>query len=738
MSRENRIRNYNTGTPFNTADGLNAVVQEYEYTTFVKTIAKYLLDDTDRHEYLTQRRGKRTTQYCTTIMSFDIETSSLYVKDEKRVVPYIWQIAIQNYVFYGRHFADIVEMFNTLAEIFETDISRRIVIWVHNLPYEFQFIRKYFEWNDVFSLSERNVIKATTTNGIEFRCSLILSGMSLNDVANKGIKPGKVKKMVGDLDYSLVRHEKTPLTDEELRYCINDVLVVVEYITEQVNELYGDITKLPMTKTGAVRQEVRNATIRNPNKKKAFEYMDIIRKLTLEPMEYYALTQAFAGGFTHANPNYVEMILENVGSADIASAYPAVICSEKFPMGKGQNIIINNDYDKFNRLAETGLMVFKAGFKNIRAKHKFEHTLQYAKCFGKRRTKVDNNRVVSADALMTYMTSVDLEMLNEFYEYEHIAIADVWYYEKDYLPRELVLAVLDLYNKKTILKDTDELLLYNLKKSNLNSVYGMMVMSIIRELIEYSGRDENPYNVTTIRELSPEYDKAIDEYNKSRSRFLYYPWGVFVTAYARQRLQNFILMTREDHVYSDTDSDKFLNPDKHIKDIESFNKAIDIKNRQAAKELKIDLELYYPKTIKGVVKPIGYLELEETYNRFKTLGAKRYLVEVPDYKKGGSKIKLTCAGVNKEKGAEYIASKEEPFEFFRNYMHIPKDKSGKMNGTYIDKETEFDCVDYNGVKDHCIVKSGLHLESSPFTLSMDVTFLSFLNSIEERKHLWRV
>ena len=285
MSRENRIRNYNTGTTFNTADGLNAVIQEYEYTTFVKTIAKYLQDDTDRHEYISQRRGKRTTQYCTTIMSFDIETSSLYVKDEKRVVPYIWQIAIQNYVFYGRHFADIVEMFNTLAEIFETDVSRRIVVWAHNLPYEFQFIRKYFEWKDVFSLSERSVIKATTTNGIEFRCSLILSGMSLNDVANKGIKQGKVKKMVGDLDYSLVRHEKTPLTDEELTYCINDVLVVVEYITEQVNELYGDITKLPMTKTGAVRQEVRESTIRNPNKKKSFEYMDIIRKLTLEPME---------------------------------------------------------------------------------------------------------------------------------------------------------------------------------------------------------------------------------------------------------------------------------------------------------------------------------------------------------------------------------------------------------------------------------------------------------------------
>ena len=100
--------------------------------------------------------------------------------------------------------------------------------------------------------------------------------------------------MVGDLDYSLVRHEKTPLTNEELQYCINDVLVVVEYITEQVNELYnGNITKIPMTKTGAVRQYVKSKTIENENRHIACSYRDKMKELTVDTEEYLCLTRAF-------------------------------------------------------------------------------------------------------------------------------------------------------------------------------------------------------------------------------------------------------------------------------------------------------------------------------------------------------------------------------------------------------------------------------------------------------------
>lgn len=726
------IRNYSVGNRINTANGLNPKVKEYNKFEFVKGINEYLSSDDDKHKYIKERKNNKWCEYCTTIMSFDIEVTSTYIKGEKRVIPYIWQIAIQDYVFYGRHFSDIVEMFDVLSAIFETNEDRRIIVWVHNLPYEFQAIRKYFKWKDVFLLDERKPVRALTDKGIEFRCSYILSGMSLADLSEKGIHKNKVKKLVGDLDYSKVRHEKTPLTDNELQYAINDVLVCVEYITEQVNELYdGNITKLPMTKTGAVRQYVRSLTINHQDIHVAKRYSDLMSKLTLDTEEYKTLTRAFAGGFTHANPNYVGHTLEGVSSADISSSYPAVICTEKYPMSKGMLIKIDGDWEKYIKLAKSGLMVFDIAMRGVKSAVNYEHILQYAKCYSVRKCKVDNNRVVEAESLITTMTSVDLEVFLKFYDVENMYIADAWYYEADYLPRELVNAVLQLFSDKTTLKDVGQDLLYMLKKANLNSVYGMMVMAVLREVIEYVGDDY----VTRL----PELDSAIKEYNNSKTRFLYYPWGVFVTSYARKRLQEFILKIGDDHVYSDTDSDKFLNIEEHYVDVEEFNLEIDKKNEAVSKALNLELSLFYPKDINGVVHPLGYLEIETSkygpYKRFKTLGAKRYLVE--EVSKNGSKIKLTCAGVNKIKGAEYISDKEEPFEFFDTGMRIPEGKSGKTTATYIDTEYEFECTDYLGIKDMCVVKSGTHIEPTSFELSMEYSFKKFLASIENRKYITR-
>lgn len=765
------IRDYGYGGPLNIADGLNPKVFEYSREIFINKMFEYL-SGPDKHCYISQYKAgdsgnRKEIQYCTTIASFDIEVSSVYINGEKRSIPYIWQIAIQDYVFYGRHFDDIVEMFDTLHKIFDTNSDKRLIVWVHNLAYEFQFIRKYFKWLDVFLLDERKPIKALSEIGIEFRCSYLLSGMSLADLGSKGIHQGKVQKMVGDLDYSLIRHEKTKLTDEELLYCINDVLVVVEYITEQVNELYeGCITKLPATKTGAVRIYVRSLTSDNEDSYIKSSYRDKISRLTVELREYLCLTRAFAGGFTHANPNYIGSIIENVASADISSSYPAVLCMEKFPMSKGKYITINGDYSIFDKAMETGLLVFDVGFRNVKSKYDFEHILQSAKCTRKRKAKIDNNRIVSAEEIVTTMTSVDFKEFVKYYDFDEMAIDGFWYYEADYLPRELVEAILRLYVDKTKLKDVGQDLLYMLKKSNLNSVYGMMVMAILRELVEYD--DENGIFKITEAKFSECVDKeviknvedlynntfnkvfgkdqvynmylSVKKYNETYSRFLFYPWGVFVTSYARQRLQDFILKTANDHVYSDTDSDKFMNVENHLQDIEDFNREIDKKIDAICDHYFFDKSMYYPEDIKGVKHPLGYFENEtgdHPYRRFKTLGAKRYLVEKWNKKKQDYEVEVTCAGVNKKKGSKYIASQDEPFVFFDDYMTIGPANSGKTTAAYIDTEEEFDCTDYNGVTDHCIVKSGIHIEPTSFELKIDPSFKRFLCSIENKKYITR-
>jgi hypothetical protein len=71
--------------------------------------------------------------------------------------------------------------------------------------------------------------------------------------------------------------------------------------------------------------------------------------------------------------------------------------------------------------------------------------------------------------------------------------------------------------------------------------------------------------------------EAIHKYNESKGRFLFYPWGIWVTAYARRNLWSAILNVGNDYVYSDTDSIKALNFETHQPYIDAYNKEITFK-----------------------------------------------------------------------------------------------------------------------------------------------------------------
>lgn len=189
----------------------------------------------------------------------------------------------------------------------------------------------------------------------------------------------------------------------------------------------------------------------------------------------------------------------------------------------------------------------------------------------------------------------------------------------------------------------------------------------------------------------------------------------------------------KDHVYSDTDSDKFLHYESHIKDIEDENNLMDRKIELVCEAYDLDKEMFYPKDIKGEVHPLGYWDLETAksgpYNRFKTLGSKRYLVEIIDRKTGRKSIKLTCSGVNKKKGGEYLCRDgKDPFEEFDEGLHIDKEHTGKLVPTYIDDEVIVKMLDYKGTLDLCKVRSGVYLEKSDFNLSIESGYKRFLLS----------
>ena len=649
--------------------------------------------------------------------AFDIEVSSFYYNGEKNASMYIWQFGILNWVTYGRTWEEYQNFLAVLSEVLGLSEDMRLVVYVHNLAYEWQFVRKILKWDKVFFLDERKPVYAIT-GGYEFRCSLKLSSKSLAKVGEDLVKY-KEHKHVGDLDYQLNRFHSTPLTDEELGYCEADIRVLLAYIQEKI-ETDKQIDYIPLTNTGYVRNHCRKACF-----KRYKDYKRLMSELTLDADEYSQLKRGFAGGFTHANARYVaegkEKPLENVGSFDFTSSYPAVMLTEQFPMSKSKLIGHIDDWNQFHYYLNNYCCLFDVTLTNVFPKVDYDHPISRSKLIKFEGITEDNGRIVSADMMSLTMTEQDWFVFDSFYNYEHIEVRMFRIYEKRFLPKPFYRAILELYKKKTILKDVEgEEINYMISKNMLNAAYGMIVTDIVREVIEYDYE-----NSEYTKPIKPDLEEAIEKYNKATKRFLFYPWGVWVTAYARRNLFSGILACGDDYIYSDTDSIKIFNPDKHMDYINDYNNKLLSKIEKISAYLGIDSTEYAPKNKKGVSKPIGIWEYEGTYKRFKTLGAKRYL-----YEKQDGKYVLTVAGVNKKKACEYLIKKYgDPFKGFTHDLIVPEEYSGRLTLTYIDKPCDGVAKDYLGNTCEFHEKSFIHMEPSEYNLTMSSEYRGFINLI---------
>ena len=444
---------------------------------------------------------KSVQEYLNVEMSFDIETTSMLLNDtDKFAFMYEWTFGIhdRNYICYGRTWEQFIKLCDDLHSFYNLSDNRRCIIYVHNLGYEFQFMRKFFNWVNVFSVDDRKPIKALCDKGIEFRDSYILSGYSLAKTA-ENLTSHKIKKLLGDLDYKLVRTSETYLSPEELAYCNNDVEIVLDYINEQITQ-YGDITKVPLTNTGRVRSFVKDKCYRNKVGKKTksqrARYINLMSKLTLTPDIYMMLKQAFMGGFTHSSMKYTgynENLapLKNVSSIDFTSSYPYTMLSEKFPMSKA--IPVNMQEGKFMdyyKSPNIGLL-FECKLIGVHSKNTYESYLSESKCYRCKGLITNNGRIFQADEVTTTITDIDLKIILSCYEVEHIEISTCYRFILDYLPRPIITSILELYKNKTQLKNVEgKEVEYLLSKGMLNSVYGMCVTDIVRDEIIYNAEND--------------------------------------------------------------------------------------------------------------------------------------------------------------------------------------------------------------------------------------------------------
>ena len=392
---------------------------------------------------------------------------------DKYSIMYCWQFAINGKVIFGRYWNEFINLMDIIGQY--TNKNKRMIVYVHNLSFEFQFLRKLLTWVKVFSISTRKPIYAITDFGIEFRCSYILTNLALADLAGK-LKHYKIKKLVGSLDYDLIRSPETPMQFEtEIRYCINDVLVISAYIQECILE-ERFIANIPLTATGYCRRYARKMCLYGEDKKlrtKQYNhYRAIMQSLKIQgKKEYDQLKRAFAGGFTHASSRFSQKTQSNVKSYDEASAYIFTLCCELLPMSTSKEVKPKTR-EEFEHYLKYYCCIFDAEFIDIEATFLNDNYISISHCYVKENPIKNNGRLFAADRICTTITNVDFEIIRKTYKYKSMRVKNMRIYKKAFLPRELILAVIKLYKDKTSLKgvkgkETE----YNNAKALLNSVY---------------------------------------------------------------------------------------------------------------------------------------------------------------------------------------------------------------------------------------------------------------------------
>lgn len=644
----------------------------------------------DNYEVIkTRKNGKFYNIVC----SISFVSSSFEYENKYGGCIYLWCINLEGKMYIGRSVEDLVKFLENLKN------ENNIIIYSSDLPLLFLYISEYFNWLDVFCMDINQPLYAKTKDKIEFRDLKALSGMNINDIYIKMFN----KELKKQKEY--IKTPKSELQLSDIRRVLKESEIIYKYIKNEKNNTKNNkITEIPYTMTGYTRKFVRENTIKYGNNK----YRDLIKSLTIsDKEEYNLLSKCFSGGFMYAKENYIGKEIKNVHSYDMKSAYIHALLSCKLPMSKSKKIEIRN-IEQFEELTKQYLMITTIKITEVSKKKGECPFLKLNKMLLSKNEIIDeNDMILYSDCLYLAITSLDYYIIKSIYEFKNISFGTTYAYVKDYLPSEFCHSVIKLYEKKEEQKnkeynektnDIDEINLQNSKK-RLASCYGMCVMSL----------DKKPIKFINGRYIKEEENiDFIELYNKKNDRFLFYPWGVFITAYIRINLFAAIKELGEDFIYCDTDCVKFLNIEKHKQFFDNFN--YNIKKINDIAFNKNDINIKYDN--------IGTFVYEGKYETFKTLGVKKY-----SYIKN-KKFEISVSGLPK-RCSKYIYNKygNNCMRFFNEDLNIPSEESYKYAIIAFNENTTFYVKDYNNKITKINLKCGCYKKNVDFNFSSTDIFI---------------
>ena len=597
-------------------------------------------------------RKNKYSDYSKDFICFDSETSwnhddSDKMKNAKGWI-YQWCFSYQNEYIYGRTPQQFVECLKKISGYY-TNENQKTIVFVHNLSYDLQYLKDFLieEFGtsyDMLAIATHKFI-SFTIKGFEFRCTLKLSNRSLakwcNDLNTKH------KKLVGEIDYDVIRYQYTPLTKSDWKYMLYDVICLKECVEKEMALENDTLATLPLTSTGYVRRSGRKFfknefLINNKN----------FHKTELTKETYQICKRAFSGALTHANRFIVGKTVEGyIRHRDFTSHYPSQQRTKKFPIGKFNKYGENLSFADIDKITKTHNIIMDVTFENIILKDKKE-SLPYLQSCIVRQGRIsqldiieDNGRILKCDGTFTIsITELDLDIIRKQYKFDYYNIDVAYSSVSGYLPKWFCEFVDFWFMKKAEYKEkfkeeeTEENAINLMKSKNcLNGIYGMSATDIVRDIYTMELDGEWHKEIATGEQIT----ELLQKYYNSRNSFMSFQWGVYTTAHARHELMEmYYLVGKENFLYADTDSIFYLTN----KEIENRIEENNTKWRTEAEEkgyfVTVGSNKYYYHS---------FDDEKEIITKFRTLHSKCYAYKKKVIENGKEKKKLcvTIAGVQK-------------------------------------------------------------------------------------------
>ena len=316
-----------------------------------------------------------------------------------------------------------------------------------------------------------------------------------------------------EIDYTAKREIGHNLSQDEIDYISNDVLIVAKALKIMFNQKLTAITQ----GSNALKDYKRILTT------KKFE------KLFPIPDYDYDIRQSYKGGFTYVNEKVKGKEIGRGIVLDVNSLYPSVMYYNNLPYGEGKfftgKYIEDEIYNVYIQMFTCNFELKPGHIPTIQLKNNLSFlATEYVKSS-------------KGEDITLCLTSVDLKLFLTHYDIYNVTWLSGWKFKStDSLFKDYI----DKWNGiKVKAAEENNPGLRTLAKLMLNSLYGKFAL--------------NP----KVRSKYPYLDNGIVKYalgEQEERKPIYIPVGTFITAYARYKTITSAQMVYDRFCYADTDS----------------------------------------------------------------------------------------------------------------------------------------------------------------------------------------